>query len=161
MATSNLSEYNKEGVPNGSPFSVSIITAEWNNNITDNLLQGAYDTLIDCGVEAANISRHSVPGTYELASAAKMVLEANAEVDAVICLGSVIQGQTKHFDFVCEAAAHGIMNVGLEYNKPVIFGVLTDNNLQQAIDRSGGKLGNKGVECAVACLKMIGLKNKL
>ena len=90
-----------------------------------------------------------------------VVLLESTSVDGVITLGSVIQGETKHFDFVCNGATNGIMQVSLKYNKPVIFGVLTDNTMQQAIDRSGGKHGNKGIECAIACIKMIDLKNKV
>lgn len=158
MATSNLSYYNEEGVPNGAPFSIALIYSEWNAEITENLLKGAKETLIKCGVLENNITIVKAPGTYELAPAANMLLSANTGIDGVVCLGSVIQGETKHFDFVCDAAAQGIMRVSLDHNKPVIFGVLTDNTKQQAIDRSGGKLGNKGVECAVACLKMLDLK---
>lgn len=157
MATSNLSDYKTEGVPNGAPFSVAIVVSEWNNDITGNLLKGAEETLLKHGVAKQNILVHWVPGSYELPLSAQFILESK-KADAVICLGSVIQGQTKHFDFVCQAAADGIMNVGLKYNKPVVFGVLTDNTKQQAIDRSGGLLGNKGIECAVVCLKMLGLK---
>ena len=116
--------------------------------------------LTDNGVKESNIIVKNVPGTYELALGAQILFESTY-IDGIIAIGSVIQGETKHFDFVCEAAAQGIMNVNLKYNKPVAFCVLTDNNKQQAIDRSGGVHGNKGIECAVACLKMIGLKQSL
>ena len=158
MATSyrNLSEYNKDFVPNGADFKVGIVVSEWNEQITLNLLKGAKQTLIDNGVLEENIVVRFVSGAFELPLGAQMMFE-KTYVDGVIAIGSVIQGETKHFDFVCEGATHGIMNVGLKYNKPVSFCLLTDNTMQQAIDRSGGKHGNKGTECAVACLKSIQL----
>lgn len=160
MATTNLSHYNEEGVPNGAPFSIAIVVSEWNIDITENLMLGAKETLLKHGVAEENLNVIWTPGSFELPLAAQNIFEAK-KADGIICLGSVIQGETKHFDFVCQAAADGIMNVGLKYNKPVIFGVLTDNTKQQGLDRSGGKLGNKGVECAIACLKMLDIKSKL
>lgn len=162
MATStkNLSTYAVNDVPNGADFRIGIVVSEWNENITLNLLDGAKETLLKHGVKADNIIIHFVPGTYELPLGCQHLLDDKL-VDGIVAIGSVIQGETKHFDFVCDAAAHGIMNVGLKYNSPVIFCVLTDNTLQQAIDRSGGKHGNKGIECAVACLKMVSFKNRL
>lgn len=162
MATvnKNLSHYKPEAIPSGAAMNIAIVVSEWNENITGNLLKGAEQTLIDNGVLPANIHVRWVPGSYELALAAQFFLEHSA-VDAVICLGSIIQGETKHFDFVCHGTSNGIMNVGLKYNKPVIFGVLTDDNMQQSIDRSGGKHGNKGVECAIAAIKMVALKKEL
>lgn len=159
MATenNNLSEYNKENVPNGADFKVGIVVSEWNEQITDNLLSGAKNTLIENGVDKENIIVRFVPGSFELPFAAQLMLEETF-VDGVIAIGSVIQGETKHFDYVCSSVAQGIKDVSLKFSKPVTFCVLTDNNVQQAIDRSGGKHGNKGVECAVACLKMIALK---
>lgn len=160
MATvnKNLSEYDIETIPSAQSFKFGIIVSEWNDNITSNLAQGAYDTLVDNGALPSNIKVIHVPGSYELVIGSQMFLE-NYDADAVICIGSVIQGETKHFDFVCDATAQGIKDVNLKYNTPVIFGVLTDNTLQQAIDRSGGKHGNKGVECAVAAIKMASIKN--
>lgn len=160
MATAyqNLSEYDLEKVPNAGTFSFGIIVSEWNYQITGNLLKGAYDTLIKHGAKEENITVIHVPGTYELPIASQMLLEKNTALDSVIAIGSVIQGETKHFDFVCEATAQGIKDVSLKYNKPVIFAVLTDNTMQQAIDRSGGKHGNKGIECAVAAIKMAALR---
>lgn len=162
MATSekNLSDYNKDEIPNGADFKIGIVVSEWNPEITSNLLKGALQALADNGVKETNIQVRYVPGTYELPLGAQILFESTF-ADGVIAIGSVIQGETKHFDFVCQAAAIGIKDVNLKYNKPVAFCVLTDNTKQQAIDRSGGKHGNKGVECAVACLKMIGLKNSL
>jgi 6,7-dimethyl-8-ribityllumazine synthase len=152
-ANKNLSEYDINSVPNAKKMRFAIVVAEWNINITSNLLKGAYDTLIKHGAQKKNITVKYVPGSFELAVAAQTILE-KIEVDAVICLGSVIQGDTKHFDFVCQATALGIKDVSLMYNTPVIFGVLTDNTLQQAIDRSGGKHGNKGDEAAITAIKM-------
>lgn len=163
MATvhNNYSDYDPATVPDASNMRFAIVVAEWNDQITGNLMKGAYQTLLDNGTKEENIAVHHVPGAFELPLGAQMVLEANADTDAVICVGSVVQGETKHFDFVCEGAAMGIKDVSLKYNKPVIFGVLTDNVMQQAIDRSGGKHGNKGDEAAIAAIKMVALKQKL
>ena len=163
MATTskNLSDYTKNNLPACENFNIGIVVAEWNDDITNNLLKGAVDTLVENGVDRENITIKSVPGTFELALGCQFLLEHDEELDGVIAIGCVIQGETKHFDFVCQAATQGIAAVNLEYNTPVIFCVLTDNNKQQSIDRSGGKHGNKGVESAVACLKMIGLQNEL
>lgn len=154
-ANKNLSDYDFNSIPDASEMSFGIVVSEWNNNITSGLLNGALNTLIKHGAKEDNIQTHYIPGSFELPLAAQTILEANQYVDAVICLGSVIQGETKHFDFVCEGAALGIKDVSLKYNKPVIFGVLTDNTLQQAIDRSGGKHGNKGDEAAITAIKMV------
>lgn len=153
----NLSEYNKEFIPNGADFKVGIVVSEWNEKITLNLLKGAKEALIDNGVKEENILVRFVPGAFELPLGAQLVAE-NTDVDGIVTIGVVIQGETKHFDFVCDGATQGIKDVNLKYNLPVSFCLLTDNNIQQSIDRSGGKHGNKGVECAIACLKMIELK---
>lgn len=153
----NLSEYDKNNIPNGADFKVGIVVSEWNDSITLNLLKGAKETLLENGVPEASILIRFVPGAFELPLGAQFMLD-NTDIDGVIAIGVVIQGETKHFDFVCQGATQGIMNVNLEYNSPVSFCLLTDNNIQQSIDRSGGKHGNKGVECAIACLKMIELK---
>lgn len=162
MATAlkNLSVYTKENIPNGADFKVGIVVSEWNDSITFALLKGAKQTLLDNGVPEEHILIRYVPGAFELPLAAQLMLD-NTEVDGVIVIGVVIQGETKHFDFVCQGATDGIMKVMLEYNSPVSYCLLTDNNMQQSIDRSGGKHGNKGVECAVACMKMIALKKDL
>lgn len=162
MATinKNLSTYDKESIPNGADFRIGIVVSEWNENITGNLLKGAKEALLENGVLEENIEVHFVPGTYELPLATKILFE-NLTLDGAVCIGSVIQGETKHFDFVCESVTQGIKDVSLEYEKPAIFCVLTDNTMQQAIDRSGGKHGNKGIECAIACLKMIDFKRKI
>ncbi|MCB9223039.1 MAG: 6,7-dimethyl-8-ribityllumazine synthase [Crocinitomicaceae bacterium] len=163
MATDgfNLSFYNKENIPNGADFKIGIVVSEWNDDITFNLLEGAQQALIDNGVMPFNITVKYVPGAFELPLGCQMLLEADEDLDGVIAIGCVIQGETKHFDFVCQGATQGIMEVQLEYNVPVSFCLLTDNTKQQSIDRSGGKHGNKGIECAVACLKMIGLQEDL
>lgn len=162
MATEgkNLSEYNKETIPNGADFKIGIVVSEWNDSITLNLLSGARQALLDNGVKAENIPVQFVPGAFELPLGCQLMLESS-DVDGLVAIGVVIQGETRHFDFVCSGTTQGIMDVNLKYNKPVTFCVLTDNTMQQSIDRSGGKHGNKGTECAVACLKMIGLKQNL
>ena len=163
MATlnNNLSVYDKNIVPNGADFRIGIVVSEWNTEITENLLNGAHQTLIDNGVQSENIVIKHVPGAFELPLACQLLLEADDDIDGVIAIGCVIQGETKHFDFVCQGVTQGIMTVQLEYNTPISFCVLTDNTKQQSIDRSGGIHGNKGTECAVACLKMVGLQENL
>jgi 6,7-dimethyl-8-ribityllumazine synthase len=162
MATAhrNLSEYNKEFIPNGADFKVGIVVSEWNDKITLNLLAGAKQTFLDNGVREENILVRFVPGAFELPLGCQFMCE-KGEVDGIVAIGVVIQGETKHFDFVCEGATQGIKDVNLKYNLPVAFCVLTDNNEQQSIDRSGGKHGNKGIECAIACMKMIALKKTI
>ena len=162
MATANrnLSEYNKDLIPNGADFKIGIVVSEWNDKITLNLLKGAKTALLENGVKEENILVRFVPGTFELPLGCQFLCE-KTDVDGIVAIGVVIQGETKHFDFVCDGATKGIMDVNLKYNTPVAFCVLTDNNEQQSIDRSGGKHGNKGIECAIACMKMIDLKNQL
>ncbi|WP_020532711.1 6,7-dimethyl-8-ribityllumazine synthase [Flexithrix dorotheae] len=156
MASSlkSLSEYNKENLADISQKKFGIVISEYNEQITNPLYQGVEETLLKEGALKDNIIKREVPGAYELSLGAQYMAQLE-EIDAVICLGCVIQGETKHFDFICDAVAHGLTNVSLKYNKPVIFGVLTPNNLQQALDRAGGKHGNKGVEAAVAAIKML------
>ena len=156
----NLYEYNKDLIPDGSQFKIGIVISEWNSQITENLAKGAIDTLISNQVKTDNINIRYVPGTFELPLGAQYLCEY-LDLDGVVAIGTVIQGETKHFDYVCEGATKGLTDVNLKYNIPVSFCVLTDNNIQQSIERSGGKHGNKGVECAVACLKMIALKKDL
>ncbi len=159
MATANrnLSEYNKEFIPNGADFKIGIVVSEWNETITLNLLKGAKEALLDNGVQEENIHVRFVPGAFELPLGCQYFCEFT-DVDGVVAIGTVIQGETKHFDFVCDGATQGIKDVNLKYNTPVAFCLLTDNTMQQSIDRSGGKHGNKGIECAIACMKMIELK---
>jgi len=152
-ANKNLSNYDKTTIPNAKDFRFGIVVSEWNDNITEGLFNGAYNTLIDCGAYSKNILRWDVPGSFELIYGCKKMQEQN--VDAVIAIGSVIQGETKHFDFVCEGVSQGVKDLNVLHNTPVIFCVLTDNTLQQAIDRSGGKHGNKGTEAAIAAIKMV------
>ena len=147
-------------IPNAKAMRFGIVVSEWNHEITLALKDGAYKTLINNGALPDNILISFVPGSYELTLGAQLQLETNA-VDAVICLGCVIQGETRHFDFICDAVAQGVTNLNIKYNKPVIFGVLTPNNQQQAIDRAGGKHGNKGDEAAATAIKMLALKEKL
>lgn len=161
MATSlkNLSDYDINSVPDASKMKFGIVVAEWNNDITEALYNGAYKTLIQHGTKAENISKRYVPGSFELTLGAQLMAEAG--VDAVIILGTVIQGETRHFDFICHGVTQGITDLNLKYNKPFIFGLLTTDNHQQAVDRAGGKHGNKGDEAAVTAIKMVALKNEL
>jgi 6,7-dimethyl-8-ribityllumazine synthase len=156
----NLSDFANTDVPSAASYHFGIVVAEWNTEITNALYQGAYESLLEHGAFTQNIYTYSVPGSFELTSGADILLK-NRKLDAVICLGCVIQGETRHFDFICSAVANGISNVALKYSKPVIFGVLTTDNQQQAIDRAGGKHGNKGVEAAVTAIKMAYLAETL
>ena len=162
MATEgkNLSHYDEASIPDATKMNFGIVVSEWNRKITDGLLNGAYDALIKHGAAKENIFVHYVPGSFELALGAQIIFEYT-DTDAVICLGSLIQGETRHFEFVSQATAQGIKDVSLKYGKPVILGVLTDDNMQQAIDRSGGKHGNKGIECAIAAIKMVDFHDEL
>ncbi|NQY06981.1 MAG: 6,7-dimethyl-8-ribityllumazine synthase [Flavobacteriaceae bacterium] len=153
-ANKNLSNYDKAAIPNAKDFRFGIVVSEWNEQITEGLYNGVVETLTDHGVLPEHIIRKNVPGSFELTFGAKKMLQLN-QFDAVIAIGSVIQGETKHFDFVCSATAQGIKDLNIAYDIPTIFCVLTDNTLEQAIDRSGGKHGNKGVEAAVTALKMV------
>jgi 6,7-dimethyl-8-ribityllumazine synthase len=132
----------------------AIVVAEWNDEITEPLFDGAYHALIELGARKENIFRKNVPGSFELPLAAQQMAEKK-NIDAVICIGVVIQGDTPHFDYICQAVAYGIMKVNLKFNKPVAFGVLTTLNKKQALERAGGKLGNKGEEAALTVVKML------
>ncbi len=160
MSTKNLSDNNTKNIKNAQSYKIGIAVAEWNPKITDALCKGAEKTLKKLGVWEKNIIVKSVPGTFELTKAGQFFAE-QTDVDAVILLGCVIQGETRHFDFICQGVTQGITQLNLDYDIPFIFGVLTTDNQQQAKDRAGGKLGNKGDEAAVAALKMIQLKNEL
>jgi 6,7-dimethyl-8-ribityllumazine synthase len=133
---------------------IAIVVAEWNEEITEALYEGAVAGLTENGVKRKNIVRKNVPGSFEL-SLGGLWMAQDKKIDAVICLGCVIQGETPHFDYICQAVAYGITEAGLKTGKPVIFGVLTTGNKQQAIDRAGGKYGNKGEEAALTAIKMI------
>ena len=157
-ANKNLSVYDKATIPNANNFRFGIVVSEWNPKITEGLYNGALEALMDCGAVSSNVIRWNVPGSFELTFGCKKMIEKGG-FDAVIAIGSVIQGETKHFDFVCSATAQGIMDLNVQTNVPVIFCVLTDNTLQQSIDRSGGLHGNKGAEAAIAAIKMAALTN--
>lgn len=160
MATTNLSAYDKNKIPDAKDFRFGIVVSEWNEQITGNLHKGAMDTLLENGALEENILTVYVPGSFELIYGCKHMIEKN-ELDAVIAIGTVIRGETEHFTFVCEGVTQGIKDINLQYDVPTIFCVLTDNTLQQSLDRSGGKHGNKGVECAIAAIKMAALKESL
>jgi 6,7-dimethyl-8-ribityllumazine synthase len=162
MATENknLSEYDKNQLPNAKDFRFGVVVSEWNETITNGLFSGAESALLDCGVSPENIVRWNVPGSFELIYGAKLMLEKVEKLDAVITIGSVIKGETMHFEFVCEGVTQGIKDLNIQSDVPVIFCVLTDNNEQQSIDRSGGKHGNKGIEAAIAAIKMADLRRK-
>jgi 6,7-dimethyl-8-ribityllumazine synthase len=157
MATSlkSLSQYSDKNILDISDKKFGILVSEWNDQVTESLFSSAVETLLKHGAKKENIFRKNVPGSFELTLGAQWLAEL-AEIDAVICLGCVIQGETRHFDFICDAVAHGITHVSLKFNKPVIFGVLTPNTMQQALDRAGGKHGNKGDEAAITAIKMLG-----
>ncbi|MBK5212385.1 MAG: 6,7-dimethyl-8-ribityllumazine synthase [Flavobacteriaceae bacterium] len=157
-ANTNLSAYDKNTIPNAKDFRFGIVVSEWNHDITEGMFQGAIDALKDCGAINENIVRWNVPGSFELIYGCKKMAESYDMLDAIIAIGSVIQGETKHFDYVCEAVAQGIKDLNVQGNIPVIFCVLTDNTLQQAIDRSGGIHGNKGTEAAIVAIKMAQLR---
>ena len=160
MATANhnLSNYDKTTIPNAKDFRFGIVVSEWNDDITENLFQGAFDVWIENGVLKENIVRWNVPGSFELIYGCKKMQESFEMLDAIVAVGNVIQGETKHFDFVCEGVTQGIKDLNIQSDIPVIFCVLTDNEKQQSIDRSGGKHGNKGAEAAVAAIKMAQLR---
>ena len=160
MATAgkNLSEYDKNTIPNAKEFRFGIVVSEWNSNITEGLFEGAKKVLLENDVLERKIVRWNVPGSFELVYGCKKMQESYDMLDAIIAIGSVIQGETKHFDFVCDAVSQGIKDLNVNSDIPVIFCVLTDDNMQQSIDRSGGKHGNKGAEAAVAAIKMAQLR---
>jgi len=161
MATesTDLSYYNKSTIPNTNNFRFGIVVSEWNTEITENLFAGAFSTLIENGVLNENIVRWNVPGSFELIYGCKKMIETQ-NIDAVIAIGCVVEGQTKHFDFVCQGVTQGIKDLNIKYDIPVVFCVLTDQNIQQSIDRSGGKYGNKGIEAAIVAIKMADLRNR-
>jgi 6,7-dimethyl-8-ribityllumazine synthase len=153
-ANKNLSEFQTNELPEIQDKKFAILVSEWNEEVTNALYTGAYETLLKYGAQEKNIISQTVPGSFELTLGAQKMAQ-KPEVDAVICLGCVIQGETRHFDFICQAVAQGITEVSMKYNKPVIFGVLTPNTQEQAMDRAGGKHGNKGDEAAITAIKML------
>ncbi|MFT5862417.1 MAG: 6,7-dimethyl-8-ribityllumazine synthase [Flavobacteriales bacterium] len=162
MATAgiNLSAYDKTTIPSAKNFRFGIVVSEWNSEITEGLFQGAFDALKDCGAINDNIVRWNVPGSFELIYGCKRMTQSYDMLDAVIAIGNVIQGETKHFDFVCEGVTQGIKDLNVQGDIPVIFCVLTDNTKQQSIDRSGGIHGNKGTEAAIAAIQMAQLRKE-
>ena len=155
-ADKNLSEFAANNLPDISNKKFAIVVSEWNEAITGALYEGAYNTLLAYGAKEENIIKAEVPGSFELSLGSQKFAQKEG-IDAVIALGCVIQGETKHFDFICMAVANGITEVSLKYNKPVIFGVLTPNTMQQALDRAGGIHGNKGDEAAFTAIKMLAI----
>lgn len=160
MATENKNLSDVGALPTANAeWKIVIVKSAWNAEITNGLYSGAYETLIQAGIQADNVHTMEVPGSYELPLGAKWAFEKYS-ADAVICLGSLIRGETAHFDYVCQAVTQGIKDVALAYNSPVIFGVLTDDNIEQSRARSGGKHGNKGTEAAATALLMLELRDK-
>jgi 6,7-dimethyl-8-ribityllumazine synthase len=160
MGTSNLSLYDTAGVPSADEMRIGIVVSDWNSEITYALLDGALKTLKQHGAKSKNIIVKHVPGSFELTLGAQFMAEYD-DLDAVICLGCVIQGETPHFTYICQGVTQGITQLNMEYNIPFIFGVLTTIDLQQAVDRSGGKYGNKGDEAAVTAIKMAALQHEM
>lgn len=162
MATENknLSAYDKTKLPNAGAYRFGIVVSQWNNHITHNLQKGAVEALLDLGAKKENISTFEVPGSFELIFSASQLCKKEI-YDAVIVVGSVIRGETAHFDYVCQGVTQGIKDLNVQYDTPVIFCVLTDDNEQQSIDRSGGKHGNKGTEAGVTAVVMASLKSQM
>ncbi|MFI5218808.1 MAG: 6,7-dimethyl-8-ribityllumazine synthase [Bacteroidia bacterium] len=158
-AGKNLSSFDSSSVPNANAYRFGIVVSEWNKEITEALYAGAFSALKEKGALDENIIRLNVPGSFELTAGAKCMVE-NEKVDAVICIGCVIKGETSHFDFICNAVSNSLSNLNIKYSIPFIFGVLTTDNLVQAKERSGGKHGNKGIEAAITAIKMAALKNQ-
>ena len=160
MATINLSEYKELNISNIETFKVAIVVAEWNAFITENLLKGCEETLLKEGVKQENIKIVRVPGAFELSNAS-MQLCKSQKYDAVVAIGCVIRGETAHFDFVCSGVTQGITLCNTQTDTPTIFCLLTDDHKEQSIARSGGSLGNKGIEAGVTALKMIDLRRQM
>ncbi len=154
----NLSQYDDTTLPSAAPFRFGIVVAEWNPHITHALYEGCYQTLIQHGALESNIYTMQVPGSFELPAGAR-ILGTRHQPDAVICLGCVIKGETSHNEYINNAVANGLVQLSIASGRPFIFGVLTPNDEQQALDRAGGKYGNKGVEAAVTAIRMADLKN--
>jgi 6,7-dimethyl-8-ribityllumazine synthase len=160
MATRNLSDYDSAKIPNGKGMRIGIVVAEWNWEVTGSMAQGAINTLVKHGVQSEDIIVDFVPGSFELTLGGQLMAETG-RFDAIILIGCVIQGETRHFDFICQGVTQGATDLNLKFDIPFIFGVLTTNNQQQAIDRAGGVHGNKGDEAALTAMKMIDLKQRL
>lgn len=158
-ANKNLSDHKSDHLPDISDKKFALVTSEWNDEVTGALYKGAYDTLVKHGAQEENIVSKWVPGSFELSLGAQWMAE-DPTVDAVIAIGCLVQGETPHFDYICQAVALGLKDVNLNYNKPVVFGVLTTNDMQQALDRAGGKHGNKGDEAAYTAISMLGFRDQ-
>ena len=158
-ANKNLSNYDKDAIPNAKIFRFGIVVSDWNDKITEGLYFGAETALLDCNAKPENIIRWNVPGSFELVYGAKKMIETQ-KVDVVIVIGCVIKGETMHFEFVCEGVTQGIKDLNVKFDVPVIFCLLTDNTEQQSLDRSGGIHGNKGTEAAIAAIKMAYLRQQ-
>lgn len=159
MATKNLSAYDPEIVPDAREMRFGVVVSDWNREVTWSLLEGAVKTLKKHGAKDKNIVIKHVPGSFELTLGAQFLAEYD-DLDAVICLGCVIRGETPHFTYICQGVTQGITQLNLDYNLPFIFGVLTTDNQQQALERAGGKLGNKGDEAAITAIKMAALQRE-
>ncbi len=162
MATKNknLSEYDPATIPSAADMKIGVVVSEWNTEVTEALSNGAIETLLKHDINPDNIIKRYVPGSFELTAGGKYFAEYT-DVDAVICLGCVIQGETPHFDFVCQGVTQGMTELNIRYDVPFIFGLLTTLDQQQALDRAGGKHGNKGDEAAITAIKMVSLKREL
>ena len=154
MATQyhNLSDYDVNSVPSAKGMKIGIVVSEWNTEITGALLEGASKTLTDNGVKKKDILVKTVPGSFELVYGARKMTKL--QLDAIIAIGCVVRGDTPHFDYICQGTTQGLSLLNATQDIPVIYGILTTNDMQQARDRSGGKLGNKGDECAITAIKM-------
>lgn len=155
-----MSDYMPGEIPSADDMLFGIVVSEWNIEVSGALLEGAIDALVSAGTKKENILVKYVPGSFELTLGGQLMAE-NSDLDAIICLGCVIQGETRHFDFICKAVTYGITDLNMNYNMPVIFGVLTTDNIEQARERAGGKHGNKGEEAAIAAIKMVALQRDL
>lgn len=162
MATKlkNLSQYDPDTIPSAENMKFGIMVSEWNYNVTGAMLQGALETLRKHGAKNENIFVRYVPGSFELISGARMLADYT-DVDVVLCFGCVIRGETPHFDYVCQGTTQGIAQLNADCDIPFIFGLLTTDDLQQALDRCGGKYGNKGTECAITAIKMVALQKEM
>ena len=156
----NLSDYDFNSVPDASNMKFGIVVSEWNSNITGALLEGAVKTLLKHGTKEENIHVQMVPGSFELTFGASQMIKSN-KFDAIIAIGCVVRGDTPHFDYVCAGTTQGIAHLNATCDIPVIYGLITTNTMEQAEDRAGGKLGNKGDECAITAIKMIDYYCKL
>ena len=162
MATNlhNLSEYDPSSLPSAQGMRFGIVVSEWNREVTGNLLQGAYDTLVKQGAREEDITVLTVPGSFELVYGAARMARSE-RFDAVIAIGCVIRGDTPHFDYICQGTTQGLADINREGRVPVVYGLLTCNDMEQAEARSGGMLGNKGDECAVTAIKMVDYSRRL